>query len=202
VTATELETKAWRLIAKAKTAVNKTRRKILMQEAFDLLSRASALRQTDLDNEQIGGGFSIGDDAYRMRLSNGDGTTLWIYLRAEGRVDAMWAAYALGRACSECFEDFDLWDGLTHLLSADTKFTSFFSDSAEEVAAASQHSLLETEETLLRSEIAVGRSRKLLEATAALRDPDPRRSLRRAELVDRKTAGHRRYLAVRVAFER
>ena len=26
----------------------------------------------------------------------------------------MWAAYALGRACSDCFEDFDLWDGMNH----------------------------------------------------------------------------------------
>jgi hypothetical protein len=37
----ELERKAWRLITLAKVAVNKTRRKVLMQEAFDLLTRAS-----------------------------------------------------------------------------------------------------------------------------------------------------------------
>ncbi|HKF63463.1 MAG TPA: hypothetical protein VKB42_18985 [Dongiaceae bacterium] len=152
------------------SAVNKTRRKVLMQEAFDLLSRASALRRVDADNDEIDRGFSIEEECYRMRLSNGDGTTLWVYLQAESRADAIWAAYVLGRACSDCFEDFDLWDGLHHLLSADTKFTSFFSDSAEEVAAASQQFLLDTEETLLRSEIAVARSRKLLEATAALRD--------------------------------
>ena len=140
-----------------------------MQEA-DLLTRASASRQLQLDNAEIDGGFSIGEEGYRMRLSNWDGATLWVYLQAESRADAMWAAYALGHACSDCFDDFDLWDGTNHLLSTDTKFSSFFSDSAEEVAAASQQSLLDIEETLLHSEVAVARSRKLLEATAALRD--------------------------------
>jgi hypothetical protein len=110
-----------------------------------------------------------------MRLSDSDGITLWVYLQAESRADAMWTAYALGSACSDYFEDFDLWDGTNHLLSAETKLSSFFSDSAEEVAAASQQSLLETEETLLHSEVAVARSRKLLEATAALRDRLTRR---------------------------
>ena len=74
-----------------------------MQEAFDLLSRASALRRVDADNDEIDRGFSIEEDCCRMRLSNGDGTTLWVYLQAESRADAMWAAYALGRACSDCF---------------------------------------------------------------------------------------------------
>jgi len=170
MTATELESKAWRLIAMAKVATNKTRRKVLMQEAYNLLARASALRQLDLDSEQLSRGSSTGEQGYRMRLSNWDGTTLRVYLQAESRADAMWAAHALAGACSDYFEDFDLWDGTNHLLSADTKLSFFFSYSAEEVAAASQQSLLDTEETLMRSEVAVAHSRKLLEATAALRD--------------------------------
>ena len=105
-----------------------------------------------------------------MRLSNSDGRTLWVYLHAESRADAMWAANALRGACSDYFEDFDLWDAPNHLLSADTKLSFFFSDSAEEVATASQQSLLDTEETLMRSEVAVAHSRTLLEATAALRN--------------------------------
>jgi hypothetical protein len=51
-------------------ASDKTRRKMLMQEAFDLVTRASALRQLDLVN----GGSSTGERGYRMRLSDGDGT--------------------------------------------------------------------------------------------------------------------------------
>jgi hypothetical protein len=170
MTATELESKAWRLIAMAKVATNKSRRKLLMQEAYNLHARASALRQLDLDCEELNGGSSTGEQGYRMRLSNWDGATLWVYLRAESRADAMWAANALGGACSDCFEDFDLWDGTSHLLSADTKLSFFFSDSAEEVATASQQSLLDTEEAILHSNVSVAHSRRLLEATAALRD--------------------------------
>ena len=170
MTAKELESKASRVIGMAKIAVNKTRRKVLIGEAFDLLARASALRQLDLDSEQLNGHSAIGEQGYRMRLSNWEGATVWVYLHAESRADVMWAANALAGACSDYFEEFDLWDGTNHLLSADAKLSSFFSDSAEEVAAASQQSLLDIEETLLHSEVAVARSRKLLEATAALRD--------------------------------
>ena len=167
----ELERKAWRLITLAKIAVNKTRRKVLMQEAFDLLTRASALRQLDLDSEELNGDPSTGKQGYRMRLSNWDGATLWLYLHAESRADAMWAANTLAGACSDCFEDYDLWDGTNHLLSAETKLSSFFfPDSAEEVSTASQQSLLDREETLLRSHVSMARSRRLLEATAALRN--------------------------------
>jgi len=55
MTAKELESKAWRVIGMAKIAVNKTRRKVLMQEAYDLLTRASALRRLDLDSEKLSG---------------------------------------------------------------------------------------------------------------------------------------------------
>ena len=169
MTAKELESKAWRVIAMAKVAVNKTRRKVLMQEAHDLLKRAGALRQVEMQDEEMNGGFSTGEQAYRMRLSNDDGTTLWVYLQAESRPDAIWAASALARACSDHYEDFDLWDGSAHVTGAQTKEPSFLSDTAEEVAAASQQSLLETEEAILRSEISLAASRQLLDATAALR---------------------------------
>lgn len=162
----ELE-KAWRLIGMAKVAVNKTRRKLLMQEAFDLLTRASALRQLEPDSEAMNG-REIGEQAYRMRLSNGDGATLWVFLQAESRADAIWTAKALAEACSDLFEDYDLWDGASHL--RDPGQSLFFCDSAEEVAAASQHSLLDVEETLLHSHAALAQSRRLLEATATLRD--------------------------------
>jgi hypothetical protein len=173
MTVRELESKAWRLIGMAKVAVNKSRRKVLMQEAFDLASRASALRQLDHpDGEESNGGSPNEEDGYRMRLSNDDGTTLWIYLQSESRADAMWAANALAGACSDCFEDFDLWDGPNHVLTVNTEASYFFSfsDRAEEIAAASQQSLLDTEEAILHSEAAVAHSRKLLEATTALRN--------------------------------
>ena len=40
-----LEDRAWRLISEAKVAGNPNRRRRLMQEAFELVRRASALRQ-------------------------------------------------------------------------------------------------------------------------------------------------------------
>ena len=171
MTVTELERKAWWLIALAKITTNRTRRKELMQEAFDLATRASTLRQLEFYNEELNGRSSIGDQGYGMRLSNRDGRTLWVYLDAESRADAMWAANALGGACSDYFEDFDLWDATNHLLSAETKLSPFFfSDSAEEVATASQQSLLDTEEAILHSNVSVAHSRRLLEATAVLRN--------------------------------
>jgi hypothetical protein len=171
MTVTELERKAWWLIAMTKINTNKTRRKELMQEAFDLATRASTLRQVEYYNEELNGRSSIGDQGYGMRLSNRDGRTLWVYLDAESRADAMWAANALGGACSDYFEDLDLWDATNHLLRAETKLSPFFfSDSAEEVATASQQSLLDTEEAILHSNVSVAHSRRLLEATAVLRN--------------------------------
>jgi len=84
MTTKELEGKAWQLIGMAKVAGDKARRKVLMQEAFDLLTRASALRQLDFDSEELNGGTSIEEQGYRMRLSNWDGATLWVYLDALG----------------------------------------------------------------------------------------------------------------------
>ena len=164
----EMEKKAWRLIGMAKVSVNKTRRKLLMQEAFDLLGQASALRQLDPNGEELNGGVDIWEQGYRLRLSNGDGVSLWVFLQAESRADAAWTAKALAEAWSEHFDDYDLWDGVSHL--RDPGPSLFFCDSAEEVAATSQQSLLEVEETILHSHAALAHSRRLLEATAALRD--------------------------------
>jgi hypothetical protein len=171
MTRKELESEEWRLIAMAKIDGDKARRKALMQEAYDLLTRATAMRQLDSDSEEeLNGGSSIEQQGYRMRLSNWDGATLWVYLKVESRADAMWVAHALAGACSGYFEDYDLWDGTNRLLSADTQLSNFVSDSALEVSIASQQSLLDTEEALLHSKVAVARSRRLLEATSALRN--------------------------------
>jgi len=167
MTAKELESKAWRLITLAKVAVNKTRRKVLIQEAFDLITRASALRQLDLNSEELNGHSSIGEQSYRMRLSSWDGATLWLYLYAESRADAMWAANALGGACSDCFEDFDLWDGSTQLPGRE--ILSIFADSSEGVAAGTQQAVLDLEEMLLRTHEKLARSHTLLKAKALLR---------------------------------
>jgi len=178
MTRKELESKAWQLIAMAKTASDKARRQVLMLEAFGLLRRASALRQLDSDGgEELNGGTSVKEQGYRMRLSNWDGATLWVHLRAESRADAAWVAHALPGACSGYFEDYDLWDGTNHLLNADTTPSVFFFNSAVEVSTANQRSLLDTEEALLHSKNAVAHSRRLLDATTALRGRLARREI-------------------------
>ena len=168
MTAKELESKAWQLITMAKIAGDKAQRKVLLQEAYDLLARATATRQSDSNSEEELN-RSSSTEGYRMRLSNWDGATLWVYLRAESRADAMWVAHALAGACAGYFEDYDLWDGENHLLNADTTLSAFFNGSGE-ISTASQQSLLDTEDALLHSKVTVARSRRLLEATAALRN--------------------------------
>jgi hypothetical protein len=97
MTAKDLERKAWRLIYKAKVTSDRNHRRLLMQEAFDLVKRAGALRQEEI-GESDTPPFA---DGYQLRLSNGEGSTLWIDLDVESRVDAAWAAYALATACAE-----------------------------------------------------------------------------------------------------
>jgi hypothetical protein len=166
MTAAELESKAWRLIAAAKTALTKARRRLLMQEAFDLITRACALRQ--LDGEAANGVVLSGVD-YRLRLSNRDGNTLWILLDVESRADAIWAAHMLAEACADEYEDYDLWDGPVHVAGNEIKGLSYLADTAEEVAVASQHAVLDAEDVLMRSERAIARSQRLLAATELLR---------------------------------
>ena len=141
-----------------------------MQEAYDLLCRASALRQLDQDAEQINGGPS----EYKMRLDDGDGA-LWVYLNADSRADAVWAAYTLARACSDQFDYFDLWGGTNHVLGDSTKAASVLLDTPEEVNLTTQLSLLSYEETILSSKMSLRPHQKLLKATEELRKRLPAR---------------------------
>ena len=163
MTAKELERKAWRLIYKARATSDRNRRRLLMQEAFDLVKRVGTLRQLETGENQIAP-FAEG---YQLRLSNGDGSTLWIDLDVESRVEAAWAAYALATACAEEYEDFDLWDGSTQLPGRE--ILSIFADSPETVSTATQQTVLDQEEMLLRSHAKLARSRTLLRETALLR---------------------------------
>jgi hypothetical protein len=163
MTAKELESKAWRLIYQARVTSDRNRRRLLMQEAFDLVKRVGALRHLEAGENDIAP-FAEG---YQLRLSNGEGSTLWIDLDVESRVEAAWAAYALATACAEEYEDFDLWDGATQLPGRE--ILSIFADSAEGVSTATQQAVLDQEERLLRSHAKLAGSRTLLEQTALLR---------------------------------
>ena len=163
ITAKELERKAWRLIYKARATSDRNRRRLLMQEAFDLVKRAGTLRQLETGKTDIAP-FAEG---YQLRLSNGEGRTLWIDLDVESRVEAAWAASALATACAEEYEDFDLWDGSTQLPGRE--ILSIFADSPEGVSVVTQQAVLDLEEMLLRTHAKLACSRTLLKATALLR---------------------------------
>ena len=163
ITARELERNAWRSIYTARAASDRNRRRLLMQEAFDLVKRAGILRQLESGETHIAP-FAEG---YQLRLSNGEGGTLWINLDVESRVEAAWAASALATACAEEYEDFNLWDGSTQLPGRE--ILSIFADSSEGVAAGTQQAVLDLEEMLLRTHEKLARSRTLLKATALLR---------------------------------
>src|SRR5215475_12713903 len=109
-----MESAAWRLIECANAAHDKGSRRRLLRGAFELVQRAALLREAA--TSQAGHGPAPAD--YRLRLSDGEGATLWVDLHIEGRVDAIWAAHALAIACSEEYDEFDLWCGVDRIAGA------------------------------------------------------------------------------------
>ena len=166
MSANEFHDKVWRLIAAAKAAINPERRRTLMNEAFDLIKAAKVMAA----QEAVTGAASPSEPKlYRVRLFRDDSVTAWIELPVDNRAEAFWAAEALGAACSEEYKEFGLWQGQTCLYINETRYSRFSVESAREVTLASQLSVLELEESMCRSRMAIGRSQKLLEMTAEMR---------------------------------
>ena len=166
MTAKKLEDEAWRLIEAAKFAAEPSRRRMLIQDAFELIKKARALRDRD---PELADSVDDAPGGYRLWFCRFDGATLWIDLRVENRPDALWATDALAAACSEQYEDFELWQGSRYLFGGETRHSRFSLNTGIEVTLASQQSVLETEEALLRSHQTLARSAKLLRATQLLR---------------------------------
>ena len=166
MTAKKLEDEAWRLIEAAKFAADPGRRRMLIQDAFELIKKARALRDRD---PGLADGLDDAPEGYRLWFSRFDGATLWIDLRVESRPDALWATDALAAACSEQYEDFELWQGSRYLFGGETRHSRFSLNTGIEVTLASQQSVLETEEALLKSHQGLARSATLLRATQLLR---------------------------------
>jgi hypothetical protein len=164
--AKKLEDEAWRLIEAARFADGAGRRRLLIDEAFDLIKRAKELRELDAAEAES---LAPALEGYKLWFTRGDGATLWIDLNISSRADALWAADALAAACAEQYEEFELWQGPVYLFGASTRYSQFSLQTAVEVSRQSQQSVLETEEALLESHNSLARSRKLLAATAQLR---------------------------------
>jgi hypothetical protein len=158
-------TELWQLIDAAKGATDPKQRRLLIDEAYELMRRARQMRHGNAEEK-----LSPQQESYRLWLSSNTGKTLWIDLKTESRADALWAADGLAAVCADEYDEFELWQGSTVLLNAETKVSCFSLKTGFEVSLTSQQSVLETEDALLRSHTALARSRKLLDASAELRD--------------------------------
>ena len=151
-TAEEMEQMAWRLMECAKAISDRDRRRLLLREAFELVQRAAALRKAQAGQRPALTG-------YRLRLGDGDGAALWIDLHIEGRIDAIWAAHALAIACSEEYDEFDLWCGVDRIAGASIPWS--LPDTVAEIAEATEREVLERAELLQQSHGRLAHSPKL-----------------------------------------
>jgi hypothetical protein len=97
VSADQLREKASRLIEAAKTSMNPTRRRLLMDEAFELIRKSKRSRDRE---PAIIRRASPPSQGFHMSLYGGGGTTLELELKVSGKADAFWAAATLAHACS------------------------------------------------------------------------------------------------------
>ena len=158
-----MESTARRLMECANAALDKGRRRLLLRQAFELVQRAVLVREAE--TWQAGQPPALAD--YRLRLGDGDGASLWIDLHIEGRVDAIWAAYALAIACSEEYDEFDLWCGNDRIAGASIPWT--LPETAGQIAEATERLVLERQDLLQQSHARLAHSSKLLHEIALLR---------------------------------
>jgi hypothetical protein len=162
--AQRLEDQAWQLIEIVKRSPGMARGLVLMRQAFVLLKQAQKLRETakaDADTEPV-------EKHYRLWLETDDGS-MSISLNIEGIADAFWAAEALAAACAEHYTRFELWRGCRIIYGGATRNSSFPLNPSLAIAHATQTAVLEREELLEASHVAVGRSKRMLAMTERLR---------------------------------
>jgi hypothetical protein len=159
----EIESMAWGLIDGAKSAPDRVRRRLLLRHAFELGQRAALAREAEM--WESAHPPALAD--YQLCLGDADGATLWIDLHIEGRVDAIWAAYALAIACSEEYDEFNLWSGKDRIAGASIPWT--LPETAGQIAEATERLVLERLELLQQSHARLAHSRKLADEIALLR---------------------------------
>jgi hypothetical protein len=160
--AQKLEDQAWQLIEVVKRSPGMARGLVLVRQAFELLKQAQKLRETAYaDTEPT-------QKHYRLWLEADDGS-MSISLNIEGIADAFWAAEALAAACAEHYTRFELWRGCRIIYGGATRNSSFPLNPSLAIAHATQTEVLEREELLQASHVAVGRSKRMLAMTEQLR---------------------------------
>jgi hypothetical protein len=159
------------LIKAAKETAESKRRNALIAEALNLAQQAEAMARQDRSRQckptpprreprrqsftlylLSGGHFA---DARHFDIGSDD--------------QALAVAYAVHDACSDAFEDFELWHESRLVAGNAQKRGPRLPAGAAEVTDATQERVLQTEESLLLSRRALTESRRLLAATEDLR---------------------------------
>jgi hypothetical protein len=157
----------------AKNTKDPSRRSALLDEALLLALHAEALARDSI---------SVAPEPPCSEARVPRQSTYGLYLIAGGHFAdarhftvgsdeaALAVAYAVHDACSEVFQDFELWQQSRQVAGNASKRGPRPVDDAIEVAVATQERVVEVEELLMSSRQCVAESRKLIAATEELRE--------------------------------
>src|SRR5215472_5825042 len=107
MTSEETYAKALRMMELAKSTMNPSRRRTIMDDAFALIREAKRLRQKEPAKAN-----GVGAPRYRVWF-HGPLGYLYFDLPMTRRSDALWAAEALAAALSDDYDRYALWNGQT-----------------------------------------------------------------------------------------
>jgi hypothetical protein len=159
----ETYAKALRMMELAKSTMNPSRRRAIMDDAFALIREAKRLREKEPSKVK-----DRGAQKYRVWFHGRRGD-LYFDLPITRRSDALWAAEALAAALSDDYDRYALWNGQTQLFNGPTFHAVFSCRTAFAVSQASQKIVLDTEELAIANHEILSRSQRLLDMTAQMR---------------------------------
>jgi len=168
----QLRDEAWACLNEARATPDRDLARKLAAKALELAQLAEALAHL---RQSHGPGAPAGEAGYRIYFLFGGHFVAAHDFLAESDHAALALAYALQDACSDGYDDFELWQGARliagNAVSRRPQRTAHTSD----VTTRMQEDLLATEEALLSSRRAIAQSRKLLQSTERLREEIGRR---------------------------
>ncbi len=160
----DLREEAWRCLDAAERASEPEFKWKLSQKALELARLAEAVSTPDdLD-------ACARSKPYRMYFICQGRVVGSCDLDAESEATAMVFAGALHEACSDVYEDFELWQGTNRIVGNAAARGWAWPVNPQQISLATQERILDREEALLSSRHALARSQRLLEATARLRE--------------------------------
>jgi hypothetical protein len=168
----QLREEAWACLREARATSDRDLARRLAAKALELTQLAEALAHL---RQSHGPDAPAREAGYRIYFLFGGHFVAAHDFLAQGDNAALALAYALQDACSDGYDDFELWQGgrliAGNAVSRRRQHTPHTSD----VTARMQEDLLATEEALLSSRRAIAQSRKLLQSIERLRHEIGRR---------------------------